>query len=263
MMLKKITALLLSFVMIITLSPVNAFTANEPDVESLSLSEEEEIEYLKQVMEQLPIGINGIGAAILSPVKTAQDPEDTLTVASNSVTAEYDYVTYSLTVSRPKGMDAKYPVSIDYRFLAGSIGIGDNPFEGGRLTIEPGETTQTIDVDIPDEAADETSWDGGKTFFVQFHTPHRTSINYDLVTIYVTKTDSTITLYDGTPVSSFASFGMNDILIGQAIPLVIAFYDDYGDLAEISITNEHILTVMRNSDNSTTELLPLEAGSTG
>jgi len=110
----------------------------------------------------------------------------TVTISSNTATSQGTdgpYLTYSdvyngdflYTFELTLDKAYSFPVSVDYRTLEGSAraNINYTPISG-TVTFNPGDTSQTISVNIlpiPAQDSFENRWDGERHFIVQFSNP--------------------------------------------------------------------------------------------
>ena len=133
---------------------------------------------------------------ILTPTGGTVDPvnKDIYVVEMGTFKKTSDY---SVTISRPKGAEANYPVSVDYQFLPGSsfcFAISETPNNPnpsmeipftGTLTFAPGETSKILYIKVRPNIAEDPSFqlmtENFTTAYLLFSYANRAAIKHSVV----------------------------------------------------------------------------------
>ncbi|MDR2809229.1 MAG: hypothetical protein LBB84_01560 [Tannerellaceae bacterium] len=144
--------------------------------------------------------------------KGAVDPDngDIYIINMGTLTAAQEY---AVTIARPKGTEANYPVSVEYILESGmgnnifasslvtnALGDPDDPYDNQftnnpvTLTFAPGETSKTIYISTYDRDINNLLTNGTGTVYLFFQYAGRTKMEYPVLQLNFTNQDYLITV---------------------------------------------------------------------
>jgi hypothetical protein len=175
-----------------------------------------------------------------------------------------------ITVSRPKGSEAGYPVRAWFDSYTGSdnnsfrIFDSEEPEEGaysvGEIAFAAGESSKTLYIGEPYSIGDNTNLSGMLTFYVYFDLFDKTAVAAPMIRLQTTKRPpSDGPALSALPAVTYANVGQLPAKFGEPKVITVEFHPifQYTNYQYCKVTEELTLTLTNGTD--TLNLRPVEA----